>query len=181
MAENANREAGYALEEGQQALRAGELQSKVIQDNASFEGKRLKTSQSQFNASQRAIMAAAGVTGVTAEDITTSTLSQQQLDEMALRYNADVKSWEVKTGAAYKNQSKQYEAWQSNIQADQFRYAGKAAKYAGKVGAFSTILSTVASVATTAAMGAGGGGTAGAGNAGSSNSFLLKTSPYYPR
>ena len=148
MAANANTEAGYALSEGQQALKVGETQSRLVQDQASREGKQLKTDQARFNASQRATLAANGVYGVTAEDITTDTLSRERLDEMALRYNADVKSWEIGTDAKYKNQSKQYQAWQSNVGADQLRYQGKAASYAGKTGAFSTLLSTATSVAS---------------------------------
>lgn len=164
MAENSNTEAGYALAEGQQALKAGELQSKLIQDTQAQEGKALKTQHAEFNAASRAALAANGVYGVTAQDIETSNISKERLDEMALRYNADVKSWEVGVDAQYKNQGKKYSAWQSNIQADQYRYQGKAAAYAGKVGAFTTLLSTAASVA---AMGAGGlGGAKGGTNLG---------------
>jgi hypothetical protein len=153
MANNANIEAGYALEEGEQALRVGKAQSKAIQDTASQEGKRLKIGQAGFNASQRAAMAAMGLSGVTQEDIVKDTVSKEKLDEMTLRYNADIKSWETETEAAYKNQSKKYQAWQSNIQADQLRYQGRASKYAGQTGAFSSLLSNAMS---TAKMVAGG-------------------------
>ncbi len=151
MANNSNTEAKYALAEGEQAVKQGELQSKVIQDTASQEGKQLKTNQAEFNASQKAALAASGVYGVTAQDITNNTLSKEKLDEMTLRYNADVKSYEATTNAGYQNQAKKYQAWQSNIQADQYRYQGKYALYSGKVGAFSSLLSSAKQVATLAA------------------------------
>lgn len=147
MAENSNTEAGYAVAQGQQAIKNGELQSKLIQDQASAEGKSLKTQQAEFNASQKATLAANGVYGVTADDIQNNTLSKEKLDEMTLRYNADVKSYEVTTDASYKNQAYQYQAWQSNVQADQYRYQGKASAQAGKTQAFTTLLSTASSVA----------------------------------
>lgn len=182
MAANSEIEAGYALAEGEQALKVGRQQSKAVQDTASYQGKQLKESQAEFSAAQRAIMAANGVTGVTAEDISNSTFNKQQLDEMALRYNADVKSWEVNTDASYKNQSKKYQAWQSNIQAGQYQYAGKAAKYSGQVGAFTTLLATAASVASIGAFaGAAPAGGAGAGGGGGFSSVAkLSSSPLYP-
>lgn len=131
--------------EGQAALKQGEAQSTAIQDQAKLEGRQLSSNQSEFNASQRAALAASGVTGVTAEDITSSTFSKEKLDQALLRYNADTKSWEANTNASYKN-------WESNVQADQYGYQGKAAKYAGKTQAVGTLLSTAASVAAIGAL-----------------------------
>ncbi len=180
MANNANTEARYALEEGEAALKVGDLQSKLIQDQASAEGKNLKTGQAEFNAKQRASFAAMGLSGVSVEDITKNTLSKEKLDELTLRYNADIHSWETETDAKYKNQAKKYQAWQSNIQADQLRYQGKAAFHVGKTGAATTLLSTAASVAMMGAM-AGGGAGAGSQGAGSvkPNSFNFQNARAY--
>lgn len=154
-AQEANTEAGYARNQADDALRLGDKQSNLIQDTQSQQGKQLKTSQAEFNASQRAALAAAGVTGVTAEDITKNTFNKEQLDEMALRYNSDVKSFEAKQKASNISQDYRYDAWRSDIKADQYRYAGRTALYSGKVGAFSSLLSNAVSTAKFAA-GAGG-------------------------
>lgn len=127
-------------QQGQYALEQGQRQSSAIQDSAKVQGKQLATESAQFNASQRAAMAAAGIQGVTAEDIEYDALNKQKLDEAALRYNADIKSWEAQTGA-------QYDDYQYREQARQSRVAGKNARKAGKTNAFSTLLSTASSVA----------------------------------
>lgn len=126
--------------EGNLAVTRGQKQSELIQDTASKEGKRLKTQQAGFSASQRAAMAASGVTGVTAQDITSDSFSKQRLDEMALRYNYDTKSYEVTEGA-------KYQKYALDTQADQLGFAGKNAKRAGKMKAYSTLLSTASSTA----------------------------------
>ena len=150
--------------EGEYAIKAGDAQSKAYQDQAKIQGKQLNKSQAEFNASQRAAMAASGVTGVTSEDIVSSTFSKEKLDESLLRYNADLKSWETNTSAAYKK-------WAANVQADQYGYQGKAAKYAGKVGATTTLLATAASVATIGAL-SGAGGTSTGTTRGTSGNLL---------
>lgn len=139
--------------EGNLTVARGQKQSELIQDTSSKEGKRLKVSQAEFNASQRAAMAASGVTGVTAQDIAGNTLDKQRLDEATLRYNYDTKSYEVTEGA-------KYQKYALDVQADQLGFAAKNAKTAGKRKAFSTLLGTAASLAT---MGIGAGGGAGHG------------------
>lgn len=140
-------QAQQAQNEGQLALQQGQKQSELIQDTAKVQGKQLKTSQSQFNASQRAEMAASGLQGGSAEDILNTSFNTQQMDEMALRYNANVKSWETTESAKYKN-------YALGVQADQYRVAGKNAKRAGKMNAFSTLLGTAGSLAMSGATGA---------------------------
>lgn len=82
-----------------------------------------------------------GIQGVTAEDIANDTFNKQRLDELAIRYNADVKSWETNTQAANQN-------WAAQTQANQYRYAAKNAKHAGKIAAFTTLLGTATSTAS---------------------------------
>lgn len=136
--------------EGQNAIKQGDAQSTAIQDQAKLQGKDLSTQQSEFNASQKVALAASGNTGVTAEDITSNTFSKEQLDQSLIRYNADLKSYGVNTDATYKN-------YQAQNQADQYSYQGKAAAYAGKTGAFNTLLATAASVAAIGALAPAGG------------------------
>jgi hypothetical protein len=149
--------------EGNLAVTRGQKQSELIQDTASREGKRLKTDQAGFSASQRAAMAASGVTGVTAQDITSDSFSKQRLDELALRYNYDTKSYEVTEGA-------KYQKYALDTQADQLSLAGKNAKKAGKMNAFGTLLSTAASMAMMGMMAGGAGAGAKAGGGGLNNS-----------
>lgn len=155
LAAQSDLEAGNALLEGQYALERGRQQSKVIQDVASQESKQLKGNQAAFNAATRAQLASQGISGVTAEDIAKTNLSKQQMDELALRYNADVKSYEAMTRAGYEDYQSRFKSYGLKTQAGQQRYAGKAAKYAGKVGAFNTLLGTAASVAAIGLLGGG--------------------------
>lgn len=131
--------------EGEYAIKQAEAQSTSVQNQAKEQGKQLSKSQAEFNASQRAAMAASGLTGVTAEDITSSTFTKEQLDKSLLLYNADIKSWEGNTKGAYAK-------WAANVQADQYSYQGKAAFKAGQTGAWTTLLTTAASVAAIGAL-----------------------------
>lgn len=135
-------QADQSVLEGKNALKQGELQSTLVQDQASHQGKQLVQNQAEFNASQRAVMAANGIYGGgTAEDVTSSTFTKEELDQRLLRYNADIKSWEGNTQAQYKN-------WALNTQAEDLRYQGKLAKDTGRKNAFSTLLSTATQVAS---------------------------------
>lgn len=144
---------GYMSEqsrqEGELAVARGQRQSELIQDTASQEGRKLKVGQAGFNASQKAALAAQGVTGVTAQDIVSDTVNQEYLDEQALRYNADTKSYEVTEGA-------KYQKYAADVQADQYSYASKYAKKAGKMKAFTTLLGTAASTASMKSSSGGG-------------------------
>lgn len=122
------------------ALKQGEQQSNLIQDQGKMQGKQLATDQARFNSSQRAAMASMGLTGVSAEDIINDTFSRQKMDELVLRNNADIKSWEVTEAA--KNQN-----WTLNNEANLLGYAAKNAKRAGKRQAIGTLLGTASSVA----------------------------------
>lgn len=79
--------------------RTGRAQANVTQDIAKYEGRKFAETTAQERASQKAALASAGVTGVTAEDIGNTTLRNQLLDEAALKYSYDTKSWEQLTGA----------------------------------------------------------------------------------
>lgn len=137
-------QADQAEQEAQNAEKQGALQSKLIQDSAKEQGKNLKTSQAEFNASQKVALVSSGQSGATAEDIVSDSQRKQNMDEALLRYNADAKSWEVQ------NQMRN-NAWATRVQADQYRYAGKNAKAAGKRKSFSTLLGTATKVAAMSA------------------------------
>jgi hypothetical protein len=144
-------QAAQAREQGALAIRESERQSTLVQDTAKEEGRRLKESQAEFNASSRAAMAAAGVYGGTAEDILSSNISKEQRDEMALRYNADVKSWEAITQGRYSK-------WASDVESENLEYAGRQAKKSGKRAAIGTLLGTAGQAFSMGAGMFGGGG-----------------------
>ena len=129
--------------EGEYALKQGKMQSNLVQEQQKIKGRNLKTDQAKFNAEQIAEMASRGVTGVTAEDIVGSTMNEQFLDEEMLRYNADIKSWNIETDASYKK-------WSKSVEARQNRYAGEHARYAGKVNSRNTLLGTATSILSSA-------------------------------
>jgi hypothetical protein len=126
--------------QGEIDLQVGQRQSEMIQDKAKAEGKQLKRSQAEFNASQQVALASQGITGVTADDIAASTIDKERLDELNLRYNADVASWETNTDATYRK-------YAADVEAQNYQYAGKMARSASKRNAFNTLLGTAASVA----------------------------------
>ncbi len=129
-------------------LKMGQKQSELIGDTGKMEEKSLSVKQAEFNASQQASNAARGVEGGTAEDIASSTFDKEQLDKQMVRYNSAIKGWETMEQA--KNQS-----WAANIESDQYGMAAKNAKKAGKLNAFSTLLSSAASVGTMGWLSAG--------------------------
>ncbi|MFA5217178.1 hypothetical protein [Sulfuricurvum sp.] len=128
-------------QEAEQAIKSGDLQARMIQDEAKETGKQLKKEQAQLSASQISQMVAQGmdISSVSSQDIVASTKDTQRLDELSVRYNADVKTWGVQTDAKYKN-------WALKSQAEQARYAGANARKAGKMNATATYLKTGASL-----------------------------------
>lgn len=129
----------YLAQQNQQqailAERTGAAQSKAIQDTQKLQGRQLKISQAEFNASQQAALAANGIVGVTASDIAKSTFSKQALDENILRYNSDVKSYESVVAG-------QNQAYGLRSQATGFQAAGAQAKYASQIQSRNTLLSS---------------------------------------
>ena len=158
--------ADRSTKEGQAALETADRQSTAVQDTAKTSGERLAKDQARFNATTRAQLSAQGVSGAMAEDLITSNFSNEAMDKAILRNNADLKSWEINTQGAYTN-------WGKINEANDYRYAGKSAKRAGAIGAFTTLLGTAASVASMGAGGFGGGG-------GSKSATAIKNTGYIP-
>lgn len=143
-------QAEAARQQGAAELKRGEQQSNLIQDSAKDAGARQAQQLAQLSSGQRAALAANGVTGVTAQDVALSTARQGNIDEIALRHDADLQSWSATTDAQYKN-------WQDQQLADQYGIAAKNAKKTGARNAFSTLLGGAAQIAGGGAFGAGGG------------------------
>jgi len=143
-------------EQGRIEYARGEKQSELIQDSAKITGMKQNTEEAQVAAQQRATMVANGIdlSSVTSADLASETMSKGRFDELAIRYNADINSWNTMEDAKYKK-------WAQYTQASQSRATGKNALSAGKTKAFTTLLSTAASMAGGAMLAGAGGGGAG--------------------
>lgn len=133
--------AGQARLEGAAALAMAQKQAELTQESASIENKSLALKGAEASASQKAAMAASGLdlSSVTAQDITLDTLTKAKMDEMMIRRNANLQ-------AASQLDEGKYANWSAESQAQQYGYAGKQAKKAGNIGAFTTLLGTAASM-----------------------------------
>lgn len=124
---------------------AGDNKISYIQDQAARDSLAVNTQARQVEGAQKVALAANGVGSgsATAEDLALDSLQKEKLDELAVRYSADLSSFETKRSA-------NLEALNYKSQAIGYRAAGKQAKYAAKVGAFNTLLSSATSMASTA-------------------------------
>lgn len=136
-----------AKQNKQQALiaeRTGKRRSRLIQDAGKLEGKKLVLTNAEFRASQRAALAASGISvdSVTAGDIQRSTISKQKLDEASLRFKTDIDSYEAITSA-------QNRAWALRSQAQGYRVAGANVLAQSKYSSRMTMLGGIANAGVT--------------------------------
>ena len=176
-----NYQAALAVQEATARRQYAEMQQKAIgeaalanisaeQVAAAEESRRLFGDVAELSGAQRATIGALGIGGVTAADIAVSTFDKSQLDQLAIRYNANVRSWQIseeaKRGVWTIGEETKMKAWSLESEASQYRLAGKQARRAAGIGVATTLLSTAASMAAIGAGGmkapAGGGGGAGA-------------------
>lgn len=121
----------------------GDAESHAAQDKGSYESKLARKKESELVGSQKVALAAnIGAGSVTAADITKDTFDKARLDQLAIKYNADLKSWAAKSKAAM-------DAYDLEEAARGYERAGKAAKQAGKQNAFNSLLSGSGQVAST--------------------------------
>ena len=153
-------QADQTRKEGEAAFRIGQKQSELVQDASKNQIKAHKLNAAEFESSQRAALVANGIdlSSVTSENLQSDSFRKSRLDELNLRFNSDLSSWDIMETARQKR-------WASQVKADEYSYAGKSAKSAGKTQAFVTLVSTAASMATAGSglfsSGAPGAGTAG--------------------
>lgn len=123
--------------------KVADKQITMVQDQGLRDTRTQDEKAKAFQSSQKASMAANGVfsDAVTSSDVMTDTFDKAKLDQLAIRQNADMKSWEVDTDRRYKN-------WDQTNQANMNRWAGKSAKVAGNNAAKMTLLKTAVSVAS---------------------------------
>lgn len=125
-----------------------------VQDQAGLQSNILSKYQSEFKGKQVASAGAQGIgSSVTAADIAKSTFTKQQMDQMTLAYNANIKAWDIT------NKSNQ-KIWALNTEATQYGMAAKNYQRAGKIAVASTLLDTAIQIGnyaeSTASAGAGG-------------------------
>lgn len=138
-------------QQGNIELARGQKQSELIQDSAKYSAVQQKTEAAQVASAQRASLVANGIDlgSVTSADLARETIDKARLDELAIRYNANVDSWNTTEDAKFRK-------WGLDVEASQDRQTGANAKASGKRQAFTTLLSTAASIAGTAYLGAAG-------------------------
>lgn len=147
----------YSEEQKKSIESAAESNITATQGAAAEESKRLARDITQLTGAQKAAIGALGIGGVTAADIAVSTFDKAKLDQMAIRYNANVKSWQISEQAKRDiwtlGEETKFDVWSLESEADQYSVAAKNAKKAAKMNMATTLLSTAA---TSAMIGASG-------------------------
>lgn len=125
------------------AEKRGEAQVSSIQDVASKEAQQLREEEKALSATQKVAQASSGIIGgVTAQDVTIDTFNKAKMDELMIRFNADVRSREVFDQSTF-------EAMNLRQQASQFKLSAKQAKQTGLIKARTGLLTTASQVAKT--------------------------------
>ena len=134
----------------------GEKQSELIQDSAKYRGKLQAEKSAMVSSSQRAAMAANGIdlSSVTSQDLASDTMAKSNMDEMAIRYDADVNTWNTMEDAKYKR-------WALRVQGEQSRATGRNALSSAKRESWATLASTAVSMVGYGALSGSAGSTQG--------------------
>lgn len=206
-----NYQSALAMQQATMTRKYAEMQQKAMAERAEMEkraiteaaianitaeqaaaaerARRLAGDIAELSGQQRATIGALGIGGVTAADIAVSTFDKSRLDQLAIRYNANVRSWMIAGGAKREawelaeetkyglwtlGEETKMRTWALKAEAGQYRLAGKQAKKAAKIGMATTLLSTAASMASIGAMSVPSGG-GGAGGGGGGVSFRAGT------
>ena len=150
----ANYQAEMVNAQNELQKRTAETNISLTQDQAARDATQHARDVARVEGSQRANMGALGLSGsTTASDIMKDTFNTAKLDETAIRYNADVKSWALKNNMDIGN-------FNALAEESQLRASGKNAVTAGYYNAGGTLLNTASSVANVGLMNKyyGGGG-----------------------
>ncbi len=146
----------YAEEQKKAINEAAVANITLEQTAAGLESARLMRDVSQLTGKQKAAIGALGIGGVTAEDIAIDTFDKARLDQLAIRYNANVQSWQIREQAKRDiwtlGEEVKQKTWALESEAGQYRVAGKQARRAANIKMGATLLETAASVANIAGM-----------------------------
>lgn len=123
---------------------AGERNANQVQDQGARDTHALAEGVARTEGTQAAVMAANGTAGgATAEDIMRDTRAKARLDELAIRYNADVKSSEIRRGTAVDVMNKRMEGAGYRLTGSNKNAEGKANSILSLVGGASQVASTM--------------------------------------
>lgn len=115
-----------------------------VQEQASLQATQLARSQAVTKGAQEAAMGAQGIDGSgTAADIAKDTFTKQQMDQMTLQYNANVKSWNITNQA-------NAQLWGLGAQQQQYTYGAQTSEEAGDISAVGSLLNTASQIGTEA-------------------------------
>lgn len=116
----------------------------AVQDQASRESTILSRQQSAVKGAQAASAGAQGLDGsVTGADIAKDTFTKQQMDQMTLQYNANVKSWDIT------NQTNN-QLWGLGVQQNQYEMGAQNAETAGNIATVGSLFNTAGQIGTEA-------------------------------
>lgn len=116
----------------------------AVQDQASRESTILSRQQSAVKGAQVASAGAQGLDGsVTGADIAKDTFTKQQMDQMTLQYNANVKSWDIT------NQTNN-QLWGLGVQQNQYEMGAQNAETAGNIATVGSLFNTAGQIGTEA-------------------------------
>ena len=135
-----NYQADVANQQAILAQRTADQKTQLTQTQAMLDTKQLQRKYAILEGTQTATRAASGIGGgsVSEGDIATDTFKTQNLDEQMIRYNSDLKSWDLQQHAGM-------EVWGLGNEATMSRMAGKNAARAGTTGAVGSVLQTAGS------------------------------------
>jgi hypothetical protein len=143
-----------AVEQGNLLQGATDRQVGYTQDTAGRTAADLKVKTNAVLAKQRASMAAAGVglDSGTVSDLVSDTVNRSNADDMAIRYTADLQSYELNRDATQKKSTMLTDAtnkaFELRTQAGQYLTAGKNDMDAANTKAITSLLGTGTSVAS---------------------------------
>jgi hypothetical protein len=126
----------------EEALVQGEENAYYAQEQGIQTLREFKDQKSKFQGTQKASLAAAGIQGVTAEDIITDSETRLKMDEIAIQYNTELAVYGAKRSATIQGQM-------LTQQAAQYGYQGAAARIGSTMASYGTLLSGGAQTALT--------------------------------
>jgi len=122
-----------------------------VQGAAAEESKSLFRQVAKIAGQQRATVGTLGIGGVTAADIAADTFDKSKMDEIAIRFNADMRSWEIKDrakkGIWALGEETKFKAWSLESEAVGYGVAAKNARKAANINTAGTLLATAGSMA----------------------------------
>lgn len=114
----------------------------AVQDQAARDSTILGRQQAAVKGAQVAAAGAQGLDGsVTGADIAKDTFTKQQMDQMTLQYNANVKAWDI-------TNKTNNQLWALGAEKDQYELGSENAGTAGNIAAGGSLLNTASQIGT---------------------------------